>query len=223
MTAPAWRRSPHHAVQPRDRGAQQRRRLRRGSKRPSFSTPSMSRKMIAMAASNGGALGSGPAERTIRRGPGAWTCSRCKTRRRWRDIFAAMWKDRRSIAVARPLSSDRRCESLACGRPGAGPGPGDDVGAADLARRVATNLRDSASARAVPGRAGVGLRVSRAALSQIETLKSNPSLSVLWKIAVGLRIPFSELLGDPDRRRTCCAGPRPRSCARPTDGWRAAR
>jgi transcriptional regulator with XRE-family HTH domain len=42
--------------------------------------------------------------------------------------------------------------------------------------------------------------VSRAALSQIETLKSNPSLSVLWKIAVGLGIPFSELLGD--------AGPR---------------
>jgi transcriptional regulator with XRE-family HTH domain len=38
--------------------------------------------------------------------------------------------------------------------------------------------------------------VSRAALSQIETCKSNPSLSVLWKIAVGLGIPFSELLGE---------------------------
>jgi transcriptional regulator with XRE-family HTH domain len=38
--------------------------------------------------------------------------------------------------------------------------------------------------------------VSRAALSQIETRKSNPSLGVLWKIAVGFGIPFSELLGE---------------------------
>jgi len=38
--------------------------------------------------------------------------------------------------------------------------------------------------------------VSRAALSQIETGKGNPSLSVLWKIAVGLQVPFSELLGE---------------------------
>jgi transcriptional regulator with XRE-family HTH domain len=41
--------------------------------------------------------------------------------------------------------------------------------------------------------------VSRAALSQIETLKSNPSLTVLWKIAVGLGIPFSELLGEGEK------------------------
>ena len=38
--------------------------------------------------------------------------------------------------------------------------------------------------------------VSRAALSQIETCKTNPSLSVLWKVAVGLGIPFAELLGN---------------------------
>src|SRR4029078_7807611 len=37
--------------------------------------------------------------------------------------------------------------------------------------------------------------VSRAALSQIETCKTNPSLSVLWKVAVGLGIPFAELMG----------------------------
>ena len=37
--------------------------------------------------------------------------------------------------------------------------------------------------------------VSRAALSQIETCKTNPSLNVLWKVAVGLGIPFSELMG----------------------------
>ncbi|MCE9578331.1 MAG: XRE family transcriptional regulator [Deltaproteobacteria bacterium] len=38
--------------------------------------------------------------------------------------------------------------------------------------------------------------VSRAALSQIETTKSNPTLGVLWKIAVGFGIPFSELIGE---------------------------
>ena len=37
--------------------------------------------------------------------------------------------------------------------------------------------------------------VSRAALSQIETCKTNPSLNVMWKVAVGLGIPFSELMG----------------------------
>jgi transcriptional regulator with XRE-family HTH domain len=37
--------------------------------------------------------------------------------------------------------------------------------------------------------------VSRAALSQIETRASNPSLSVLWKIAVGLGVHFGDLLG----------------------------
>jgi transcriptional regulator with XRE-family HTH domain len=37
--------------------------------------------------------------------------------------------------------------------------------------------------------------VSRAGLSQIESGKSNPTLGVLWKVAVGLGVPFSELLG----------------------------
>jgi transcriptional regulator with XRE-family HTH domain len=39
--------------------------------------------------------------------------------------------------------------------------------------------------------------VSRAALSQIETCKSNPTVGVLWKVAVGLGIPFAELIGAP--------------------------
>jgi transcriptional regulator with XRE-family HTH domain len=39
--------------------------------------------------------------------------------------------------------------------------------------------------------------VSRAALSQIETCKSNPTVGVLWKIAVGLAVPFAELIGAP--------------------------
>jgi len=76
--------------------------------------------------------------------------------------------------------------------------PGDEVGAAELGRHVAENLRQRRKAR------GMSLDdlahasgVSRAALSQIETCKSNPTLGVLWKIAVGLGIPFAELIGAP--------------------------
>lgn len=81
-------------------------------------------------------------------------------------------------------------------RPSAG--AGDEVGAAELGRRVAENLRQRRKAR------GMSLDdlarssgVSRAALSQIETCKSNPTVGVLWKIAVGLGIPFAELIGAP--------------------------
>jgi XRE family transcriptional regulator, regulator of sulfur utilization len=75
--------------------------------------------------------------------------------------------------------------------------PGDDLGAADLARRVAGNLRDRRKARGLSlDELAAASGVSRAALSQIETCKSNPSLNVLWKISAGLQIPFSELLGD---------------------------
>lgn len=73
---------------------------------------------------------------------------------------------------------------------------GDEVGAAELARRVAEALRvfrrdrhlslDDLSARS---------GVSRAALSQIEGGRTNPTLAVLWKIAVGLEVPFHDLLG----------------------------
>jgi transcriptional regulator with XRE-family HTH domain len=81
-------------------------------------------------------------------------------------------------------------------RPNAG--PGDDVGAADLGRRVAENLRQRRKARGMTlddlARAS---GVSRAALSQIETCKSNPTVGVLWKIAVGLGVPIAELIGAP--------------------------
>ncbi len=75
--------------------------------------------------------------------------------------------------------------------------PGDESGAADLGRRVADNLKER---RRVLGwsldELAQASGVSRAALSQIETCKTNPSLNVLWKVAVGLSIPFAELLGN---------------------------
>jgi transcriptional regulator with XRE-family HTH domain len=77
-------------------------------------------------------------------------------------------------------------------------GPGDEVGAAELGRRVAENLRQRRKARGMSlddlARAS---GVSRAALSQIETCKSNATLGVLWKIAVGLGLPIAELIGAP--------------------------
>jgi XRE family transcriptional regulator, regulator of sulfur utilization len=41
--------------------------------------------------------------------------------------------------------------------------------------------------------------VSRAMLSQIEQGKSTPTISVLWKIANGLSVPFSELIKDKEK------------------------
>ena len=78
--------------------------------------------------------------------------------------------------------------------------PGDDVGAADLARRVGLQLREKRKTRGLSlDELASASGVSRAALSQIELFKSNPSLGVLWKIAVGLGIPFSELMGGQDQ------------------------
>jgi transcriptional regulator with XRE-family HTH domain len=75
-------------------------------------------------------------------------------------------------------------------------GAGDEVGAAELARRVAEALRGFRRDRQLSlddlsSRSGV----SRAALSQIEGGRTNPTLAVLWKVAVGLEIPFHDLLG----------------------------
>jgi transcriptional regulator with XRE-family HTH domain len=70
------------------------------------------------------------------------------------------------------------------------------VGAAELARRVADALRRFRRERQLSlddlsSRSGV----SRAALSQIEGGRTNPTLALLWKIAVGLEVPFHDLLG----------------------------
>ena len=75
--------------------------------------------------------------------------------------------------------------------------PGDEAGAAELGRRVADNLREHRRVSHLSLDELAKLSgVSRAALSQIETCKTNPSLSVLWKVAVGLKIPFAELIGE---------------------------
>jgi XRE family transcriptional regulator, regulator of sulfur utilization len=78
---------------------------------------------------------------------------------------------------------------------------GDEAGAAELSCRVAEALRQFRQAQGLSldelsERSGV----SRAALSQIEGAKTNPTLAVLWKIAVGLEIPFHELLGSTPAR-----------------------
>ena len=74
---------------------------------------------------------------------------------------------------------------------------GDDLGAAELAQRVAENLRHKRKARGMSlddlARAS---GVSRAALSQVETVKTNPTVGLLWKIAVGLGVPFADLIGE---------------------------
>jgi len=83
-------------------------------------------------------------------------------------------------------------------RPARGGGAiGDDIGAAELGRRVADNLRQKRKARAMSlDDLASSSGVSRAALSQIETYKSTPTVGLLWKIAVGLGVPFAELIGE---------------------------
>src|SRR5689334_18115247 len=75
-------------------------------------------------------------------------------------------------------------------------GLGDDVGAAELGRRVAESLRSLRKERQLSlDQLAMASGVSRAALSQIESARTNPTLSILWKVAVGLGIPFQSLLG----------------------------
>jgi len=81
-------------------------------------------------------------------------------------------------------------------RPRVAAGSGDELGAAEVARRVADGLKRFRKARGLSlddlaSKSGV----SRAALSQIEGTRTNPTLSVLWKVAVGLDVAFHELLG----------------------------
>ncbi len=78
-------------------------------------------------------------------------------------------------------------------------GSGDELGAAEVARRVADGLKHFRKARNLSlDELATKSGVSRAALSQIEGTRTNPTLSVLWKVAVGLGVPFHELLGVSD-------------------------
>ena len=75
--------------------------------------------------------------------------------------------------------------------------PGDELGAADVARRVGENLRRHRKSRNMSfDDLAVKSGVSRAALSHIETSQGHPTVGVMWKISIGLGIPFSELLGE---------------------------
>ena len=72
---------------------------------------------------------------------------------------------------------------------------GDELGAAEMARRVAEVLKKlRADRRLSLDDLAMRSGVSRAALSQIEGARTNPTLAVLWKIAVGLDVPFHDLL-----------------------------
>jgi transcriptional regulator with XRE-family HTH domain len=80
---------------------------------------------------------------------------------------------------------------------------GDEVGAAALGRRVGDSLRDLRKRRRLSlDQLAAASGVSRAALSQIEGSRTNPTLSLLWKVAVGLGVPFHALLGVSEGGRT---------------------
>ncbi|MBL8605525.1 MAG: helix-turn-helix transcriptional regulator [Myxococcales bacterium] len=79
---------------------------------------------------------------------------------------------------------------------------GDEVGAAELTRRVADNLRALRKRRELSlDELATRSGVSRATLSQIETCKTNPTIAILWKIAAGLGVPFASLLGNEEVER----------------------
>jgi len=94
------------------------------------------------------------------------------------------------------LEDDDDSPRRGAARPRVAPNSGDVFGAAELARHVAESLRQQRKVQQLSlddlaQKSGV----SRAALSQIEGARTNPTLAVLWKIAVGLGIPFQQLLG----------------------------
>jgi transcriptional regulator with XRE-family HTH domain len=89
---------------------------------------------------------------------------------------------------------------------------GDEVGAAALGGRVAVTLRKLRKERNLSlDQLSAASGVSRAALSQIEGSRTNPTLSLLWKVAVGLGVPFQALLGTEEvgRARVLRAGDAP--------------
>lgn len=95
------------------------------------------------------------------------------------------------------MASKKTTTKTARAMRGAPQAPGDELGAAELGRRVADNLRKKRKSRGLSlDELAAASGVSRAALSQIETHKSTPTIGLLWKVAVGLGVPFAELLGE---------------------------
>ena len=73
--------------------------------------------------------------------------------------------------------------------------PADDHADAGIAEAVSANLRDLRQrARLSLDELAKRSGVSRTMLHQVETGRSTPSISVLWKIAAGLGVPFGQLL-----------------------------
>lgn len=98
-------------------------------------------------------------------------------------------------------------------------GEGDEIGAAELTRRVADTVRVLRKNRGyslddLAQRSGV----SRASLSQIETAKTNPTISILWKIAAALGVPFAQLLGEAQTERVRLLRRADQQVLRSTDG-----
>jgi transcriptional regulator with XRE-family HTH domain len=112
---------------------------------------------------------------------------------------------RRNIAPSEYVMKTRRSAKASPSSAQSSPSPassralattGDEIGAAALGRRVAESLRVLRKNRQLSlDQLAAASGVSRAALSQIEGSRTNPTLSLLWKIAVGLGVPFHTLLG----------------------------
>jgi len=105
-------------------------------------------------------------------------------------------RERSPFMAARRSPTRLHAENAASNRPKPSADAGDEIGAAALGRKVAESLRKLRKDRRLSlDQLAAASGVSRAALSQIEGSRTNPTLSLLWKVAVGLGVPFQALLG----------------------------
>ncbi len=94
-----------------------------------------------------------------------------------------------------------------------------DDSSSDITRRVAENLRVIRRMRGYSLEDVAALSgVSRAMLSHIESHKTNPTIGLLWKIASGLNLPFSALLGESSRERVAVVRRQETQAIRSADG-----
>jgi transcriptional regulator with XRE-family HTH domain len=109
----------------------------------------------------------------------------------------------RATQTATPAAGSSRTKEVAdAAKTPSGDVVGDAIGAAALGRRVAESLRKLRKDKRLSlDQLAAASGVSRAALSQIEGSRTNPTLSLLWKVAVGLGVPFQALLGSEQNGR----------------------